>query len=212
MGLGHEVEHFPGDLAAAGVVGVRFVGRVVGGFGVEVGDGKAFVGTADNGAVLVGVGAGHDGEEVFFGVSFGIVDFGEGGEWGELFGVLDEVVGVVFFRSRVDDGVSGSAEGSDGAGVAGGGFGASGVGLDAGDVVVGGCDLCPDLGEVAATGVVGADEGEGCGFSGFAVLEDLGDLLELFFAVLGYLVEFTDGTADDGLEGFQDVFQSCVMG
>jgi len=196
--LGHEIEHFSCDLAAAGVVGVGFLGGVVGGFGVEVGDGEAFVSTSYDGAVLVSVGTGHDGEEVFVGISFGVVDFGVGGEWGELVGVLDEVMGVLGVGGGVDDGEAGSAEGSDGAGVAGGGFGASRVGLDAGDVVVGGGDLGPDLGEVTAAGVVGADEGEGGVLAGFSVLEGLGDLLELFFAVFGNLVEFGNGVADGG--------------
>src|SRR5688572_16426047 len=89
--LGHDVEHLPGDFAAAFVGGGGFGGGVVAEFWVGVVDGESGHGSIDEGAGFVGRAAGHEGDEAIFGVAIGVVQFGVRADGWTVVGVLDEV-------------------------------------------------------------------------------------------------------------------------
>ena len=73
--VGHDVEHFSRDFAAAFVVGGGFGGRVVAEARVGVVDGESGDGAFDDWAAFVGDAAGHEGDEVLRGVAVGVVEF-----------------------------------------------------------------------------------------------------------------------------------------
>jgi hypothetical protein len=118
-----EVEAFASDFQEALVVGFRFGRRAIRCFWVEEGERNAGPGAADDGAIGIGVVAGEEGDIIFLRVTGLIVYFGEEFEDWPVFGILEEVDGVIA-AGHIDNGETDFAESPDGSFIAGGGFGA----------------------------------------------------------------------------------------